>query len=51
MRDIPTILGHAAAGRLDLGALISGTIGLEGIDAAFADMEQGVGARAVVVPA
>jgi S-(hydroxymethyl)glutathione dehydrogenase/alcohol dehydrogenase len=49
--DIPEILGYAADGRLDLGALISGTIGLDGIDGAFADMEKGVGARAVVVPA
>jgi S-(hydroxymethyl)glutathione dehydrogenase/alcohol dehydrogenase len=48
--DIPKILDHAAAGRLDLGALISATIGLDGIDGAFADMEKGVGARAVVVP-
>jgi S-(hydroxymethyl)glutathione dehydrogenase/alcohol dehydrogenase len=48
--DIPKILGYAAEGRLDLGALISGTIGLDGIDGAFADMEKGVGARAVVVP-
>jgi S-(hydroxymethyl)glutathione dehydrogenase/alcohol dehydrogenase len=50
MSDIPKILGYAADGRLDLGALISGTIGLDGIDGAFADMEKGVGARAVVVP-
>jgi S-(hydroxymethyl)glutathione dehydrogenase/alcohol dehydrogenase len=49
--DIPRILGYAAEGRLDLGGLISGTIGLDGIDGAFADMEKGVGARAVVVPA
>lgn len=48
--DIPKILGYAAEGRLDLGALISGTIGLDGIDGAFADMEKGVGARTVVVP-
>jgi S-(hydroxymethyl)glutathione dehydrogenase/alcohol dehydrogenase len=48
--DIPKILAFAAEGRLDLGALISGTIGLDGIDGAFADMEKGVGARAVVVP-
>ncbi|MBK5307887.1 MAG: Zn-dependent alcohol dehydrogenase [Frankiaceae bacterium] len=48
--DIPKILGYAAEGRLDLGALISGTIGLDGIDGAFADMEKGVGARAIVVP-
>jgi S-(hydroxymethyl)glutathione dehydrogenase/alcohol dehydrogenase len=48
--DIPKILAYAAEGRLDLGALISGTIGLDGIDGAFADMDNGVGARAVVVP-
>jgi S-(hydroxymethyl)glutathione dehydrogenase/alcohol dehydrogenase len=48
--DIPKILGYAAQGRLDLGALISGTIGLDGIDGAFADMDKGIGARAVVVP-
>jgi S-(hydroxymethyl)glutathione dehydrogenase/alcohol dehydrogenase len=51
MTDIPKLLQYAADGRLDLGALISGTIGLDGIDGAFADMEKGVGARAVVVPA
>ncbi len=50
MTDIPTILDHAAAGRLDLAGLITSTIGLEGIDGAFADMEKGVGARTVVVP-
>ena len=48
--DIPKILGYAAEGKLDLGGLISSTIGLDGIDGAFADMEKGVGARAVVVP-
>jgi S-(hydroxymethyl)glutathione dehydrogenase/alcohol dehydrogenase len=47
---MPRILAHAAAGEVDLGALISGTIGLGDIDAAFADMANGVGARAVVVP-
>ncbi|GAC1610083.1 MAG: Zn-dependent alcohol dehydrogenase [Mycobacteriales bacterium] len=48
--DIPKILGYAAEGRLDLAALISATVGLDGIDDAFADMERGVGARAIVVP-
>jgi S-(hydroxymethyl)glutathione dehydrogenase/alcohol dehydrogenase len=47
---MPRILDHAARGDIDLGALITGTIGLDGIDAAFADMEQGRGARAVVLP-
>jgi S-(hydroxymethyl)glutathione dehydrogenase / alcohol dehydrogenase len=50
MTDIPRILDHAAAGRLDLGALISGTVGLDGIDGAFADMGAGKGARVLVVP-
>ncbi len=50
LRDIPTILEHAAAGRLDLGALITGTVGLDGIDGAFADMQAGQGVRTLVVP-
>ena len=49
--DVPKILGYAAEGRLDLGGLISSTIGMADIDGAFADMEKGIGARAVVVPA
>jgi len=48
--DIPKILAFAAEGRLDLGALITGTVGLDGIDGAFADMSDGKGARTVVVP-
>lgn len=48
--DIPRILGHAAEGRLDLGALITGTVGLDGIDGAFAEMAAGKGARTLVVP-
>jgi S-(hydroxymethyl)glutathione dehydrogenase/alcohol dehydrogenase len=47
---MPRILDHAARGDIDLGALITGTIGLDGIDAAFSDMEEGLGARAVVLP-
>jgi len=47
-RDIPLVLGHAAAGELDLGALITRRIGLEEVDSAFADMEAGTGARAVI---
>ncbi len=50
LTDIPRILGFAAEGRLDLGALISGTVGLDGIDGAFADMADGKGARTIVVP-
>jgi S-(hydroxymethyl)glutathione dehydrogenase/alcohol dehydrogenase len=48
--DIPAVLEHAAAGRLDLGALVGRTVGLDGIAGAFEDMERGVGARTLVVP-
>jgi S-(hydroxymethyl)glutathione dehydrogenase/alcohol dehydrogenase len=48
--DIPTILAHVAAGRLDVEALITSSISLEGVDGAFADMETGLGARAIVLP-
>ena len=47
---MPRILDHAAKGEIDLGSLISGHIGLDGIDAAFDDMARGAGARAIVVP-
>ena len=47
---MPRILAHADAGEIDLGALISSTIRLEGIDAAFDDMAEGHGARTVMVP-
>ncbi len=50
LTDLPVVLEHAAAGRLDLGALITGTVGLDGIDGAFAEMEAGRGARTVVIP-
>jgi S-(hydroxymethyl)glutathione dehydrogenase/alcohol dehydrogenase len=50
LTGIPAVLAHAAEGRLDLGALISGTVGLDGIDGAFADMGAGKGARTLVVP-
>ena len=50
LTDIPRILDFAAQGRLDLGALITGTVGLDGIDGAFAEMSAGRGVRTVVVP-
>ena len=50
LTDIPKVLDHAAAGRLDLGALVTGTVGLDGIDDAFAEMAAGRGARTLVVP-
>jgi S-(hydroxymethyl)glutathione dehydrogenase/alcohol dehydrogenase len=48
--DIPRILAYAAEGRLDLAALVTGQVGLDGIDAAFEDMAAGKGARTLVVP-
>ncbi|MDP9100656.1 MAG: Zn-dependent alcohol dehydrogenase [Actinomycetota bacterium] len=50
LKDIPVLLDHAAAGRLDLGALVSRTVALDGIQGAFDDMAAGIGARVVVVP-
>jgi S-(hydroxymethyl)glutathione dehydrogenase/alcohol dehydrogenase len=50
LRDIPLLLDHAAAGRLDLGALVTGTVGLDGVESAFADMQAGLGARTLVIP-
>ena len=50
LTDIPKVLAHAAEGRLDLGALVTGTVGLDGIDGAFAEMAAGRGARTIVVP-
>ncbi len=47
--DIPKVLAHAAAGELDLGALITSRIGLGDVETAFTEMEAGTGARAVVV--
>lgn len=48
--DIPLVLEHAAAGRLDLGALVGATVGLDGIADAFAAMERGTTTRTLVVP-
>ncbi|MFF0163465.1 Zn-dependent alcohol dehydrogenase [Streptomyces sp. NPDC005263] len=48
-RDLPVIAEHVRAGRLDLGALVTERIGLEGIPAAFENMLAGKGGRALVV--
>ncbi|MEV7342466.1 Zn-dependent alcohol dehydrogenase [Streptomyces sp. NPDC093544] len=48
-RDLPVLAGHVRAGRLDLGALVTERIGLEGIPGAFENMVAGKGGRAVVV--
>jgi S-(hydroxymethyl)glutathione dehydrogenase / alcohol dehydrogenase len=49
VRDVPLLLEHVRAGRLDLGALVSARIGLDGVAAAFADLEAGRGARSLIV--
>ena len=41
---------HFAAGRLDLGALVGGSVGLDGIAGAFEAMERGATSRTLVVP-
>ncbi|MGH8881267.1 MAG: zinc-binding dehydrogenase, partial [Stackebrandtia sp.] len=48
-RDLPLLAGHVRAGRLDLGALVTGRIGLDGIPAAFEAMAAGRGGRSLVV--
>lgn len=48
-RDLPVLAAHVREGRLDLGALVTGRIGLDGIPAAFEAMLAGRGGRALVV--
>ncbi|MEU6552444.1 zinc-binding dehydrogenase [Streptomyces sp. NPDC046915] len=48
-RDLPVLAEHVRAGRLDLGALVTERIGLDGIPAAFDNMLAGKGGRALVV--
>ncbi|MFF1276881.1 Zn-dependent alcohol dehydrogenase [Streptomyces marokkonensis] len=48
-RDLPVLAGHIRAGRLDLGALVTERIALEGIPAAFDAMLAGKGGRALVI--
>lgn len=47
-RDLPRLIALAAAGRLDLGRLISTTVPLDGINDAIAELRAGHLARAVV---
>ncbi|OBG27714.1 hypothetical protein A5672_00525 [Mycobacterium alsense] len=47
-RDIPVLAELAQRGRLDLEALVTRRIGLDDVEAAFADMTAGRGARSVV---
>jgi S-(hydroxymethyl)glutathione dehydrogenase/alcohol dehydrogenase len=48
-RDIPLLVDHVRAGRIDLEALVTDRIGLDGIDAAFDAMAAGRGVRSVVI--
>ncbi|WP_406305935.1 Zn-dependent alcohol dehydrogenase [Streptomyces sp. NBC_00885] len=47
--DLPVLAEHVRAGRLDLAALVTDRIGLDGIADAFANMLAGRGGRALVV--
>ncbi|MFF7072443.1 Zn-dependent alcohol dehydrogenase [Streptomyces pseudovenezuelae] len=47
--DLPVLAEHVRAGRLDLGALVTERIALDGIPAAFDNMLAGKGGRALVV--
>ncbi|CAL9401492.1 S-(hydroxymethyl)mycothiol dehydrogenase [Streptomyces sp. enrichment culture] len=48
-RDLPVLAEHVRAGRLDLSALVTERISLDGIPAAFENMLAGKGGRALVV--
>lgn len=48
-RDLPVIAAHVREGRLDLGALVTDRIGLDGVEGAFDAMRAGRGGRALVV--
>ena len=48
-RDVPVLAEHVRAGELDLGALVTERIGLDGIPAAFDAMTAGRGGRALIV--
>ncbi|MFK0214917.1 Zn-dependent alcohol dehydrogenase [Streptomyces sp. NPDC090298] len=47
--DLPVLAAHIRAGRLDLGALVTERITLDGIPGAFENMLAGKGGRALVV--
>jgi S-(hydroxymethyl)glutathione dehydrogenase/alcohol dehydrogenase len=48
-KDLPVLAEHVRAGRLDLGALVTERIPLDGIPGAFENMLAGKGGRALVV--
>lgn len=47
--DLPALIEHYRAGRLDLASLVTGRVGLDELGAAFDAMRAGHGARTVVV--
>lgn len=47
--DIPILLEHVRAGRLDLGALVTKKVTLDEVEEAFADMTAGRGARSLII--
>ena len=49
-RDMPRLVRLAETGALDLGALVTRTVGLEGIESAFSAMRSGDAIRTVVLP-
>ncbi|WP_031511162.1 Zn-dependent alcohol dehydrogenase [Streptomyces megasporus] len=49
VRDLPVLAEHVRAGRLDLGALVTDRIDLDGVPAAFEAMLAGRGGRTLVV--
>jgi len=48
-RDVPVLIKHVRSGELDLEALVTRRIGLGDVEGAFADMDAGRGARALVI--
>ncbi|MDK1475699.1 Zn-dependent alcohol dehydrogenase [Streptomyces sp. 549] len=48
-RDLPVVAAHVREGRLDLGALVTERVGLDGIADAFDAMRAGRGGRTLVV--
>lgn len=48
-RDVPVLIEHVRTGALDLEALVTRRIGLHDVEGAFADMDAGRGARALVI--
>jgi len=48
--DLPVLVEHVLAGRLDLAALVTDTLPLDAVEDAFARMEARQGARTVLIP-